>query len=75
MANISQGLIDSMAGLRNVFSTAGRKAEAQRTSNVNADTSTSSRKRTGGTTINNAFYTTISEGQQKPLKQIGRAHV
>jgi hypothetical protein len=69
MANISQSLMDSMAGLRNVFATGSKKTEAQKTSNLNADTTTNSRKRVGGTTINNAFYTTISEGQQQPLKR------
>jgi hypothetical protein len=69
MANISQATVDTMSGMRNAFSVSGKKTETGAVSNLSNETSASKKRTTGGATINNAFYTTITEGQEQPLKR------
>ena len=69
MANISQALVDTMSGMRNAFSVSSKKTGTGAVSNLSNETSASKKRTTGGATINNAFYTTISEGQEQRLKR------
>jgi hypothetical protein len=73
MANqtsLSQSIIDNLVGMRSIFSK--KKDGKPNSSSSIASTNTPTRRgnKTGGAVItNNAFYTTISEGQLRPLKK------
>ena len=68
--NISGSLVDKLVSIRSVFSKSPKTSEGT-TSNVNAVASTpkNGTKSVRNSTTNNAFYTTISEGQMKPLQK------
>ena len=68
MANISESLAENLTGMRNTFTRTTKKDSEKKTSDIASEGFTGKDKKAGKASVTNAFYTTISEGQQKPLR-------
>jgi hypothetical protein len=67
--NISESLVDRLNGMRSFFNKKEKKNDNSVDLNTNDVKSNSRTDKAKGAVTNNAFYTTIHEGQIKPLKK------